>query len=127
MNLLLDTHALLWFATGDRRLSRPARKAMEAHTAVLQISPATVWELSIKASLGRLVLPSTVQAYVAEKLEEGYRMLPLTWTHATAVERLPFHHRDPFDRLLAAQALAEQVPVVTRDRIFRAYGVTVVW
>ncbi len=127
MNLLLDTHALLWFATGDRRLSRAARTAMEADTAVLQISTATVWELAIKSNLGRLVLPSTVQAYVAEKVGEGYRVLPLTWAHAAAVERLPFHHRDPFDRMLVAQALAEHVSVVTRDRVFRSYGVTVVW
>jgi PIN domain nuclease of toxin-antitoxin system len=127
VRLLLDTHAFLWFATGDRRLSRPARAAMEAEDAQLHISAASVWEVAIEASLGRLTLPTSVDAYLAEKIAEGYRMTPVTWAQAAAVERLPFHHRDPFDRLLIAQALAERFPIVTRDRVFRRYGVDVVW
>jgi PIN domain nuclease of toxin-antitoxin system len=127
MRLLLDTHAFLWFAAGDPRLSRPARTAMEAEGTELCISTASVWEMAIKASLGRLTLPGPVDTYLAEKIEEGYRMLPVTWSQAAVVERLPFHHRDPFDRLLVAQALAERCPIVTRDRVFRKYGVGVVW
>lgn len=127
MRLLLDTHALLWFATGDRRLSRPARAAMEADDAELQISAASVWEIAIKASLGQLLLPGPVSAYISEKIQGGYRVLPVTWTEAAEVERLPWHHRDPFDRLLAAQALTQPCPLVTRDRVFRKYGVEVVW
>jgi PIN domain nuclease of toxin-antitoxin system len=127
VRLLLDTHAFVWFATGDRRLSRAARTAMEAVDATLHLSAASIWEMAIKASLGRLTLPMPVAAYVAEKIDEGYRLLPVTWAQAAAVERLPFHHRDPFDRLLAAQALMEPCPFVTRDRVFRKYGVEVVW
>ena len=127
MRLLLDTHAFLWFASGDRRLSRRARAAMEHDEAELYVSAATVWEMAIKASLGRLVLPSTVEAYLTEKVAKGYRMLPVTWTQAAAVQQLPLHHRDPFDRLLIAQARAERCPVVTRDRLFRKYGVEVIW
>jgi PIN domain nuclease of toxin-antitoxin system len=127
VKLLLDTHALLWFQTGDRRLSRTARRAIEADGVELLLSAACVWEMAIKASLGRLQLADPVEAYVAEKLAQGYRMQAVTWAHAARVESLPFHHRDPFDRLLAAQALVERCPVVTRDRVFRDYGVEVVW
>jgi PIN domain nuclease of toxin-antitoxin system len=100
---------------------------MEADDAELYVSTASVWEVAIKVSLGRIKLPMAVDAYFAEKIAEGYRTTPITWAHAAAVERLPFHHRDPFDRLLVAQALSERYPIVTRDRAFRDYGVDVVW
>jgi len=127
MKLLLDTHAFLWFVAGDKRLSQPARRVMEKDDAELILSAASVWEIAIKTSLGRLTLPATVEKYVAEKLEGGFRMLPVDWSHAAAVEKMPFHHRDPFDRLLAAQALAENIALVTGDPVFRTYGVKVVW
>lgn len=126
MNLLLDTHAFLWFVTGDRRLGS-ARRRLEHPDAILHLSAATIWEMAIKSSLGRLKLPVPLDRYVAEKVEEGYRVLPVVGAHAAAVEGMPFHHRDPFDRLLAAQAVAERMPIVTRDRVFRKYGVEVVW
>jgi len=127
MKLLLDTHAFLWFVIGDSRLSRPARRALEADEAELILSAASVWELAIKASLGRLTLPASVEEYIAGKVESGFGVLSVDWTHAAAVEKLPRHHRDPFDRLLVAQALAENLPVVTGDPAFRGYGVKVVW
>jgi len=127
VTLLLDTHALLWFQSGDRRMSRAARQAIEADDAELLVSAATVWEMAIKASLGRLRLSDPVTVYVTEKIGQGYRMLPVSWAHAARVESLPWHHRDPFDRLLAAQALTEGCAFVTRDRVFRKYGVQILW
>jgi PIN domain nuclease of toxin-antitoxin system len=100
---------------------------MEAEDAELYVSTASVWEMAIKASLGRLTLPMSVDRYLAEKIAEGYRIASVTWAHAAAVERLPFHHRDPFDRLIVTQALADRLPIVTRDRVFRKYGIDVVW
>lgn len=127
MKLLLDTHALIWFQAGDRRLSKAARQAIEADDAELLISAATVWEMAIKASLGRLTLPGPVDTYIAEKVGQGFRTLAVSWAHTAGVEDLPWHHRDPFDRLLVAQALSERCPVITRDRVFRKYGVEVIW
>ena len=127
MKLLLDTNAFLWFAGGDRRLTRPARRAIEARDAELLLSAASVWEMAIKARLGRLTLPASVEAYVAAKRDAGVRLLPVDWSHAAAVESLPLHHRDPFDRLLIAQARADRLPVVTADAVFARYGIEVIW
>jgi len=127
MKLLLDTHAFLWFVAGDRRLSAAARRALDGPKAQPLLSVASVWELAIKSSLGRLTLPETLEAYLAKKLGTNLRLLALELPHVVAVERLPFHHADPFDRVLVAQALTERLPIVTRDREFRKYGVDVVW
>ncbi|MBM3322247.1 type II toxin-antitoxin system VapC family toxin [candidate division WOR-3 bacterium] len=127
MKLLLDTHVFLWFVSGDERLSRRARRAIEASDAEPVLSAASVWEMAIKAGLGKLTLPASVEEYVGGKLYEGFSMLPVDWHHAAAVEHLPRHHRDPFDRLIAAQALAEKLPLVSSDSVFRRYGVRVVW
>ena len=127
MTFLVDTHAFLWFVTGDSKLSRRARESLEDADAEWCVSAATVWEIAIKSSLGRLTLPAPAAEYLAGMLQQGVRMLAIEWQHAAAVERLPFHHRDPFDRLLVAQAQAERLTVVTHDRVFRRYGVSVVW
>jgi PIN domain nuclease of toxin-antitoxin system len=127
VNLLIDTHAVIWFVAGDRRLSRAARTAMEQDRARLYISAASVWEMAIKASRQRLALRLTVQGYIADRIGEGYGLLRVEGTHAAAVEHLPFHHHDPFDRLLVAQALSERMPIVTRDRVFKKYGVDTIW
>ena len=127
MNLLLDTHAFLWFVAGDQRLSANARQALEAADAELFLSAASIWEMAIKSSLGRLTLPLPLDEYIAEKLIQGVRVLPVDWTHAAAVEKMPFHHRDPFDRLLIAQATAENLPLVSADPELRAYKVKLIW
>jgi len=127
LTYLLDTHAFLWFVSGDDRLSRKARLAAEQEDAELVLSAASVWEMAIKSNLGRLHFSVPLDRYLAEKLAEGFRLLPVEWQHAAAVETLPKHHRDPFDRLLIAQAAAERLTVLTADPIFKTYGVKVLW
>ena len=126
MRLLVDTHAFLWYMAGDERLSKRAVRAIE-HSQEWWLSAASVWELAIKSGLGRVTLSSPLAEYMAVKVREGLRVLAIEWPHAAAVERLPFHHRDPFDRLIVAQAQADRLPVVTKDTVFRKYGVEVIW
>ncbi len=127
MRLLLDGHAFLWFVSGDRRLGDAARLAIESPEAEPHLSLATVWELAIKVSVGRLTMAAPFHAFMTEKLATNLRLLPIRLPHALAIHSLPFHHRDPFDRMVIAQALVDQMPVVTRDRVFSKYGVEVVW
>jgi len=127
VRLLLDTHVFLWFVAGDARLSRRARRTLDDSRAVLLLSAASVWEMAIKASLGRLTLPTTAGEYIAGKMKNGLQMLPIEWIHAAAVETLPAHHRDPFDRLLIAQAQLEECAIVSADPAFRQYDVRVIW
>ena len=126
MKVLVDTHAFLWYMAGDTRLSKAALRAIDRSTE-WSLSAASVWELAIKASLGRLRLPAPVPEYIAAKVRDGLRVLSIEWPHAAAVERLSFHHHDPFDRFIAAQAQAEGLPLITKDRVFRKYGVQTIW
>lgn len=125
MTVLVDTHAFLWYVSGDGRLPPRARRAIE--NSEWGLSVASVWEIAIKRSLGRLVLPAPVDEYVGEKVHRGLRILAIEWPHAAAVESLPFHHQDPFDRVIIAQAQLERLTVVTKDTVFRKYGVKCVW
>ena len=127
MRLIVDTHAYLWFAQGDTRLSDPARRAMEDRPGDWCLSAASVWEIAIKSALGRLTLPAPASDYIAEKVRAGLRVLSVDWPHAAAVEALPPHHADPFDRLIVAQARMEGLAVVTRNSLFRDYGISVIW
>ena len=124
MKLLLDTHAALWFLSGDERLSESARQHLVADTNRVLLSAAVVWEIAIKSSLGRLVVP---EEYLSVLLGAGVQALPVSVEHAAAVAGLPWHLRDPFDRMLVAQAAVEQAALVSRDDALRPYGVTLVW
>ena len=116
MNLLLDTHVLIWWDEG-RRLSAGARRAIGSAEAVY-VSAASAWEIAIKIGLGRLRPTRTVEQAAADS---GFLELPVTFRHAELVAQLPAHHRDPFDRLLVAQAEAERLTLVTRDPVFQRY------
>jgi PIN domain nuclease of toxin-antitoxin system len=128
MELLLDTHALLWFAEGNERLSGGARQAMEATDALCVLSVASAWEIAIKVSLGKLTLDRPVGVFLPELLADlSIALLPIEMADVATVSELPFHHRDPFDRLIAAQALRRGLSIVSVDATFDAYGVSRVW
>ena len=128
MRLLLDTHTILWFAAGDPQLSAAARTAIEDASNRPMVSIASVWEMAIKVSLGKLALGADLAAFVQGHITgNGIELLSITPTHISGIVSLPFHHRDPFDRLLIAQALAEGIPIVGCDSHFASYGVTLVW
>ncbi|MBA2347770.1 MAG: type II toxin-antitoxin system VapC family toxin [Solirubrobacterales bacterium] len=122
--LLLDTHTALWWAADDRRLSDGARTALADDENEILLSAVVVWEIAIKRGLGKLDAPSTLPARL---LAGGARGLPVSLDHAAAVEELPEHHRDPFDRLLIAQAVVERGSIVSRDPLIAPYDVDVVW
>lgn len=124
MKLLLDTHAALWFVGGAERLSQTAHRHLTDRSNVVLLSAVVVLEVSIKRSLGTLEVSDD---YLDLLLGAGAQALPLSIDHASAVERLPRHHRDPFDRMLIAQASVEGAAVVTRDEAMRPYGVTLIW
>jgi PIN domain nuclease of toxin-antitoxin system len=121
VSLLLDTHVLIWWDEG-RRLAPAARRAIE-EADVVYVSAATAWEVAIKTGLGRLRPTRTVEEATRES---GFLELPVTFRHAERVAALPAHHRDPFDRLLVAQAEVEELTVVTRDPVFGRYPVAVI-
>jgi PIN domain nuclease of toxin-antitoxin system len=123
MRLLLDTHAVLWWQSDDRRLPRGARRAI-AVADIVWVSAVSGWEVAIKIALGRLRLSEPFHLTVAA---DDLTELPVTLAHARRLELLPPHHADPFDRMLVAQALAEGATLVSGDRALAGYGVPVVW
>jgi len=128
MRVLVDTHVFLWWVEGDRALPAKARAALSDQDNECLLSLVSVWELAIKAGLGKLKLALPVQRYVVEHVAaNGFRILDIRMAHVGRVESLDPHHGDPFDRLLIAQALEEKLPVVTADPVFRKYGVKRIW
>jgi len=128
MNLLLDTQAWLWMQVEPERFSPEARSQLEDLGNDLLLSAASSWEIAIRFALGRLPLPVPPSEYVPSRLESsGVTPLRIEHGHALMVAELPLHHRDPFDRLLIAQAKAEGVTILTADRAFEPYEVPVIW
>lgn len=128
MRVLLDTHVFIWATTDDARLSKEARAILTDANAELLLSSASAWEIAIKCQTGRLRLPSDPLAFVPAHMSV-LRMtaLPVQVSHALAVTRLPPLHRDPFDRMLIAQAQAEAVPIITADPQIVRYPVDIIW
>ena len=128
MNILLDTHAYLWFIGGNERLSTVARSAIEDAGNLKLISVASLWEITIKHSLGKLQLKTDLRKVVSEHISDnGFDLLPVETAHLLALSTLPMHHRDPFDRLLIAQALSGKLAICSADKAFLDYDVELVW
>ena len=128
MRALLDTNSFLWFISGSDKLSGQARNFMSELNNQLALSVSGLWEIAIKISLGRLELARPFEQFMQEQLRENaIEVLPIEIRHLTKLIQLPFHHRDPFDRLLIAQAIAEGIPVISADTVFKDYGIEVIW
>lgn len=125
---LLDTHTFVWMASAPERLGPAARERIEAPAADLFLSVASVWEMAIKRSLGKLELPSALPTFLEEQLAATRtRVLDVRTEHVLRVENLPWHHRDPFDRLLVAQAQFEGLDLLSRDTVFDRYSIGRLW
>lgn len=128
MKYLVDSVAWLWSIDSTERLSAAARNVLDDPQEQVYLSAATIWELSIKARLGKLTLPGRPGQCIPEfQSRQGLIPLPVTQVHATKTFELPLHHSDPFDRLLIAQAIVENMAILTADRSFAKYPVDVVW
>ncbi|MBD1995513.1 type II toxin-antitoxin system VapC family toxin [Leptolyngbya sp. FACHB-541] len=128
MKLLLDTHAFLWFIEGNSTLSELARNLIEEQANQRFLSVASLWEIAIKSSIGKLELKMTLTELVEREVYgNAIELLEIQPEHLDELTKLPFHHRDPFDRLILAQSLTENIPVVTKDDEFKSYSTTLLW
>jgi len=125
---LLDSHTLLWYTLGEAQLSGTASKLILDPANEIFISPASYWEIAIKISIGKLTLHQPYEDFVDACLNQyGFTILPITPKHTGALTTMPFHHKDPFDRLLVAQALVEDIPIVSIDTVLDQYGIKRIW
>ena len=128
MRLLLDTQSFLWFINGDTRLSSKARILIEDMGNVRLLSVVSIWEIGIKMSIGKLNLGLSFATLFPQQLNANLiNLLNIKVEHAAIVASLPFHHKDPFDRMIVAQGLVEQTPIISIDAIFDSYGITRLW
>jgi PIN domain nuclease of toxin-antitoxin system len=128
MRVLLDSQAFLWFVMGDSRISAAAKAQIEDPAFEKLISPSSYWEIAIKVSVGKLSLTEPFDVLIPREIHNGgFVILPISIGHAASVVTLPYHHRDPFDRMLIAQAIVEKISVVSSDGQFDAYGVNRIW
>lgn len=124
---LLDTHTLLWFVGGNKELSQTARQLIETENATNYISIASLWEIAIKVSLGKLELKTSFNQISQQLADNGFEILPVTFEDTLIIAALPFHHRDPFDRIIIAQAITNKLTIISKDEHFTSYSAKVIW
>ena len=128
LQVLLDTHAFLWWVSDEQPLPRKAARVVSDEGNSIFVSHATVWEMAIKAALGKLTLPEAAGSFVQKQCKlNRFQPLPISLDAIAMVEILPHHHNDPFDRLLVAQSLEKQIPIVSADAILGKYRVSRIW
>jgi len=128
MRVLLDTHVFLWWVADASELTRKARQTIANPSSECLLSLASCWEMAIKLSIGKLRLKSSIERFIPEQMAANrIELLGIDFRHIVRVASLPPHHRDPFDRLLAAQAIDEKLPIVSADRVLSRYGVRRIW
>ena len=128
MRALLDTHALIWWLANDTRLSQRARDVIAQPETRIHVSAASAWEIATKLRIGKFDLDATrLHDLPALILKTGFVAMPISITHAHRAGHLANDHRDPFDRMLAAQALVEDMPLITLDSVFKSFGVATIW
>jgi PIN domain nuclease of toxin-antitoxin system len=128
VRLLLDTHAFLWFITTDANLSATAKSLISDPGNEILISPASYWETAIKVSIGKYPLSVPFETFITQGINGNrFRILAIEPGHAAVLTTLPFHHRDPFDRMLVAQAQVERISLVSNDAILDLYGINRLW
>ena len=127
MKLLLDTHSLIWFLNGDEKLSDKARYAIEDPSNSKIVSIASIWEIAIKISLDKFKFQKGFKHFLDMVDDNGFEILPISFEHAIELSTLEFIHRDPFDRLLVAQCLAEKLTILTKDDNIRRYPIKTIW
>ena len=128
MRALLDTSTFLWFIGGSKKLSNEARKFIESFENELVMSVASLWEIAIKISIGKLELYECFDLLIPEKIEENeIDIIQINLKHLSEMMKLPLYHRDPFDRLIIAQGISEKIPVIACDHAFKAYPIDIIW
>lgn len=127
MNILLDTHAFIWFLEGSDRLSDAAKQAIEAEENQCYVSIASIWEMAIKESIGKLEMAIPFERLSGLIWENGIEILPIEFEHAQLISRLPFHHKDPFDRIIIAQSIVDNMLIISADAYFSAYTRSIIW
>jgi PIN domain nuclease of toxin-antitoxin system len=123
----MDTHAFMWFVNGDSRLGANARQEIENQDNISYLSIGSLWEIAIKINIGKLKLSYPYVTVIQQIEENGIELLPIKFLHTQQLTALPLHHRDPFDRLIIAQAIAEDMMIISKDENFNYYPVEIVW
>ncbi|MFC6103507.1 type II toxin-antitoxin system VapC family toxin [Olivibacter domesticus] len=124
---LLDTHTFIWFVNGDNQLSSKAKKSIENERTVNYISVASLWEIAIKISLQKLELGRPFAQIENIISSNGFQLLPISFDDTIKISTLPFHHRDPFDRIILCQSMTKNLQIISKDKNFKLYNISLLW